>query len=123
MEKVLNFILCLFVLCLASCGQVAEHEKYYPDSGLNDGEFTYPNTPGVVIEFPMGEPLYYINTDDISVPVHARVKVNVGDPSESRELYLTGAGVRVKKVFIFSANVYVLSSYVSDLSLISLKQL
>jgi len=64
-----------------------------------------------LIQYPI-QPQKVVSSGDFSIPVHDEVEVTVdGKP---QRLHLTGAGLRKKTVFLFTADVYVAANYMGD---------
>lgn len=73
---------------------------FFSVSGFAAALISYPLSPDKVV-----------SGGDLQVPVHDEVEIQVdGKP---QRLHLTGAGVRKKKVLIFTGDVYVAASYLN----------
>lgn len=60
---------------------------------------------------PVGSPAFTLSGNGIDVPVYRELLLRLGESEEPRRVHLTGAGVRVKKVFLFQEKAYVAASY------------
>lgn len=60
----------------------------------------------------VGDPAFQLSANGITVPVYREIMVHIEPGSAPRRVFLTGAGIRVKKVFLFQEKAYVAASYI-----------
>lgn len=70
---------------------------------------------GSVIRF-LGDPdpELEIKVGQITVPVYREAELTVGDPAVIHHLYLTGAGIRAKRILFSKVNVYTAANYIDN---------
>jgi len=74
---------------------------------------------GAILSF-KGQPVQWVEASDQKIPVYSEVSLDVASTPRPPvlKLYLTGAGVRVKKVVLLRVKAYVATSYVENPSLV-----
>lgn len=60
----------------------------------------------------VGDPYKTISVEGVEVPIYREVDVTLGETTT--RLYLTGSGIRAKKVIFTKYNVYVIASYIDS---------